>query len=454
MVMKRIYLTLTSLVAPIAVAACAGQPAAIKPERAPMPVAFVAESPTTAPSPVLASAAPTAAAVNSDELPAGHPDIAQMLEQRKQAKTKAKMNGELPAGHPPISGTTPKSTAPMQAMQPGTTQPAMFGTLLVRAVQGTAGGPAVGELPVVVELLMGDQAVDKKQLKLAADGTLRLDNIPLSMNITPVVKVTYNGVEFTGHGGAMDASRAEQQVQVPVFESTEAAPAWTVKMQHVMLDPTVEGVRVTEMLAVENPTDRAWIGNAAGADGKRRTLAFALPAGAKDVSFGGALHDCCTVIEDGKVYDSMALVPGVSQYRIGYTLPVTGGKAEIAFTTAAPVKHLMVFLPDDGSQVQADGIGNAGVADMGGGKTRFFRSTDVAGGAAVKLNISGITARANATADATADATGTRAGTRSAAVRSGSSAQTAKIVAGAGGLAIFVVGGMLLMLKAPKSKKA
>ena len=452
--MKRIYLTLTSLVAPIAVAACASQPADKPvPAPAPMPSALVATAPaqpTTAP--VLASAAPAAAAVNSEDLPSGHPDIAQMLEQRKQAKTKAKMNGELPAGHPPIGGMKTNPTAPMQAVQPGTTQPAMFGTLVVRAVQGTAGGPAIGELPVVVELLMGDQLVDKKQLKLAADGTLRLDNIPLSMNVTPVVKVTYNGVEFTGQGDVMDASRAEQQVQVPVFETTETAPAWTVKMQHVMLEPTVDGVRVIEMLAVENPTDRAWVGGPAGADGKRRTLAFALPTGAKDVSFGGALHDCCTVIEQGKVFDSMALVPGVSQYRIGYTVPVEKGKADIAFATVAPVKHLMVFLPDDGSTVSADGMGDAGVADMGGGKTRFYRATDVAAGTAVKLSISGITARAAATA--TGDASGTGAVARAAAVNTRSSAQTAKLIAGAGGLTIFVVGGMLLMFKAPKSKKA
>jgi hypothetical protein len=249
----------------------------------------------------------------------------------------------------------------------------------------------------------------------------------------------------------MDGSRAEQQVQVPVFESTEAAPAWTVKMQHVMLEPTVDGVRVMEMLAVENPSDRAWIGKAAGTtDGKRRTLAFPLPAGAKDVSFGGALHDCCTTIEDGKVFDSMALVPGVSQYRIGYTLPVSDGKAAIGFTTIAPVSHLMVFVPDDGSTVKADGIGNGGVADMGGGKTRFYRATDVAAGTTVKLSISGITARATATAAAT----GTPTGAQTAAVNAGSSAQTAKIVAGAGGIAIFVVGGMLLMFKAPKTKKA
>jgi hypothetical protein len=445
--MKRAYLTLTSLVVPVAVVACAAQKPVV-PAPAPMPAAWsgaAAASPTTAP--VLASAA-TDSSVKSDELPKGHPDIQQLLEQRKAAKTKAKMSGELPAGHPPVSGMPPKAgAAPMQSLQPGTTQPAMFGTVLVRVVQGTANGPAVGQLPATVQLMMGDQELDKRELQTAADGSLRLDNIPLSMNVTPVVKVKYNDVEYTGQGDVMDGARAEQHLQIPVFETTETAPAWNVKMQHVMLDPSVDGVRVTEMLAIENPTDKAWIGKQVpGTDGsaKRRTLAFALPANATDVQFGGALHDCCTTVENGQVFDSMAVVPGVSQYRIGYTLPVKNGAAEVAFATPAAVEHLMVFLPDDGSTVKADGIGDGGVADMGGGKTRFYRAANVAAGTNVKLNLSGITAKVAAP----------EAAVRPTAARTaGSSAQTAKLVAGVGGLGIFVVGGMLLMFKAPKSAK-
>jgi hypothetical protein len=380
-----------------------------------------------------------------------------LLAQRKAA---ARMNGELPAGHPPIGGASTQASAPANptanlAVQwarqrpAAATRPATHGALTVRAVQGTAGGPAVGELPVVVELLQNNQLIDKFDAKTAADGTLRVDTIPLDLVVTPVVKVTYHGVEYTGAGGVIDAAHAEQQVQVPVFETTEQAPAWTVKMQHVMLEPTVSGMRVTDMLAIENPSDRAWIGTP-GKTSKRRTLSFALPAGAKDVQLGGGLHDCCTVVEDGKIVDSMALVPGVSQYRISYTLPVSGGNAELAFATPAPVGHLMVFIPDDGSTVSALGVSDGGVASMGGGKTRFYKASDVAPGTLVKLNISGITARATAAALEGASP----AARDAAAVNAGSSARVAKLVAGIGGLAIFVVGGMLLMFKAPKAKKA
>jgi hypothetical protein len=87
---------------------------------------------------------------------------------------------------------------------------------------------------------------------------------------------------------------------------------------------------------------------------------------------------------------------------------------------------------------------------MGNGKTRFYKGADLAPGTKIKLNISGITASAEAAATA-APVEGTRAS--GAAVAGGESGQAAKVVAGAGGLMIFVVGGFLLFLKAPKSSK-
>jgi hypothetical protein len=431
--MKRKLLSL-SLAAPLVLAACASAPQA--PPPATVPVAAVQA--------VLASTTATSQ-------PAGMSDIGAIIAQRttKQSTAKKPMNAaDLPAGHPPLPGVPQlpaghPDISQMQAAQggkPAATQSTGNGSLTVRAVQATAGGVKVGQLPVVIEFRQGEQVLDKSDAKLDAQGTLRVDEIPLALGVTPVVRVTYNGVEYTATGSVIDVANADQQLQVQVYETTEDAPKWSVSMQHVMLEPSVDGVRVMEMLSITNPTDRAWIGKPS-ADNKRTTLTLALPQGAKDVQFSGGFHDCCVKVVEGKIVDSMALLPGTAQYRLVYTLPVSDGKAALALTTAAAVKHFMVFLPDDGSKVDAQGIGDVGVADMGGGKTRFFKAADLPAGADLKLSISGI----KATASAYGKTTGGKAG---------GSAQTAKLVAGVGGLAIFLVGGMLVMFKAPRSRKA
>jgi hypothetical protein len=83
---------------------------------------------------------------------------------------------------------------------------------------------------------------------------------------------------------------------------------------------------------------------------------------------------------------------------------------------------------------------------MGNGKTRFYKAADLAAGSAVKLNITGIT-------DAPTPASVEQPAAGHSAASAGESGQAAKLVAGAGGLMIFIVGGFLLFLKAPKSGK-
>jgi hypothetical protein len=271
------------------------------------------------------------------------------------------------------------------------------------------------------------------------------------------VRVNYKGVDYETTGEVMDGSHASQQVQVPVYESTDSEPAWQIKMQHIMLQPTVEGVQVMEMLSVENPTDRAWTGKQLSATGgtdaaKPITTVFPLPAGATNVQLVGGFHECCVKTEGDRIVNSMPLVPGNTQFRIVYAVPVKDGKAELSLTTPAAIGHAMAFVPDDGSTVLAEGLEAGGVADMGNGKTRFYKGTDLPAGKMIKLSISGITTTA-ATAATNGDGSGPAAARLPVGAAAGSG-EIAKIVAGAGGLVIFVVGGMLLMIKSPKRAKA
>jgi hypothetical protein len=87
---------------------------------------------------------------------------------------------------------------------------------------------------------------------------------------------------------------------------------------------------------------------------------------------------------------------------------------------------------------------------MGNGITRFFKGENLKAGATFKLNISGITATTGQQAGANAESS---AGGHTAAASSAMSGQLAKVLAGAGGLFIFVVGGMFLLVKGPKSAK-
>jgi len=453
--MKRVYLTALCVATLLVVFACASN------SRNNQAVAVVKPVAQDDASPILASAAPEATVASqapatqpvptveapqppplpaTPTLPKGHPDIAQM--QQQQA-------GQLPKGHPDISQMRKPAAGGAVPTAGATSRPVMIGNLSVRAVQSTKDGPAIpAGTAVVVELYQNDQILDKREGKLDQGGVATFDAIPVGLGVQPLARVNYNGVDYETAGNVMDSTHPDQQVQVAVYESTEQQPNWQIRMQHLMLQPTTEGMQVMEMLAVENPTDRAWIGKS-GADGKRTTTVFPPPPGATDVQLAGGFHECCVKTESDRIVNSMALIPGISQFRVVYNLPVKDAKAELALTTPAAIGHLMAFVPDDGSTVVATGLEAGGVANMGNGKTRFYKAKDLAAGATLKLSVSGITATAAPAATEGATTTGTAAAATAAV-----SGQFAKVLAGAGGLVIFVVGGMLLLIKSPRRAKA
>ena len=101
---------------------------------------------------------------------------------------------------------------------------------------------------------------------------------------------------------------------------------------------------------------------------------------------------------------------------------------------------MIVMVPDDGTTVSAVGLEGPSTVNMGGGNTRFFRGQEIKAGTVLKITVT--TPNANHLKSA---------GTPSSS--NVNSSQVGKPIAGAGGLLIFVIGGTVMFLKAPKTAK-
>jgi len=379
--------------------------------------ASIEGDPTPATRPALPAGHPSIDALapsTQPALPKGHPDISQLI-------GGGGAGGQLPAGHPDISKMTPgDKNAPKMA------------SVTVKAEQGTIGGPAIGAEDVTVEVLAGDQVVGKLDTKLNEKGTVTISGLPVGAIYQPQVTVKHAGVMYQAAGNPIDG--ATQTINVKVYETTDKPVDWEVRMRHIMLQPSAAGVQVMDMIAVDNATDRAYVGTAA-ADGSRKAFEIPLPAGATDVQFSGGFHDCCTKIENGKVINSMAIVPGTTQYQLVYNVPQRDGKAEITTASPAPTKHLIVFAPDDGTTITAAGL-ETGTTKMGESNVRFFKGNSVPAGQIVTLTVSGTP--------------------RTAPVKSSSAsgvsqldvASLSRAVAGIGAVLVFLIGGMMVLRKA------
>lgn len=346
------------------------------------------------------------------ELPAGHPAIPSLPAD----------GGQLPSGHPDISNMNPR---------PGVNPPSIA-SVTVKAEQGTVGGPAIGGDPVTVEVVAGDQVVGKIDTRLNAQGMIIISGLPVGHMYQPVVTVRHAGVSYRTIGAPIEA--ATQTVNVKVYETTDKPIDWDVRVRHLMLQPTATGVDVVDVIAIDNATDRAYLG--AAVDQTRTSFEIPLPANATDVKFTGGFDDAGAKVLNGKVVSSSPIVPGTTEYQLTYTVVPKDGVTEITACAPAITRHMIVFAPNDGTTIVAAGL-ESGTSRMGDREIRYFKANSVPAGKVITLNVSG-------------QPTAPAKGGFSDAQGSGRSdiAGITKLVGGIGGGLIMLVGGAFVLRRA------
>lgn len=356
-----------------------------------------------------------AAGAGEPVLPQGHPPV------------DGQVGAAMPEGHPPIG--------PAAAMQPA------VGTLMVKVVQGTRDADPIGAGVINVELYNRGKAVEKLTAAVDEKGNATFEGVRIPGSAQPMATFEYAGILFRAVGEPLTAAKPDQILRLVVFEATEEAPAWRILMRHLMLHPTPEGLHVMEIVAVENPGDRAWKTPVAQADQGHAqsgpTVVLPLPAGAADVQLGDGFDACCTTVEAGSISHGMPLLPGTSRFRYSYTLKASDGSYAIDMTSSAPVARLSVFVPDDGSAVECNGLNQGQTMDSGAhGKVRMYMAQDLAAGAKASLSIS---PAAKASAPAAEPTSQSKPG----------APVSAKAVAGVG-IAALVAGAALVVLRKPQ----
>lgn len=231
---------------------------------------------------------------------------------------------------------------------------AKVGAIRVLVKQGTKNGPAIGKDDVTIGLLSRGKLLKTYTAAVGEKGVVEVRDIPLNPAFQPVITVKHAGVAQQLVGPTMSPYLAAVELDMPVYELASAMPAWNIPMRKLTLlvqksEQGVVALRVIEMLATKNPTDRAWAGPSSG-DAERETLRVVLPDGASDVVFGQGLLEAGAVVRNGAVSKPGVLLPGMAVHRFLYTLPVKDGKATVKIHAPADTSLLAVDVPE-GAQV-------------------------------------------------------------------------------------------------------
>ncbi len=342
------------------------------------------------------------------------------------------------------AGAWPQSTAPpppsaadkfplpggMESEVQAPQTQAAVGSLAIQAVQGTPDAEPIGPATVTVQLYHRGILYDTIDTQLDEHGVVVIDDLPVRMSVQPVVQVRYADMTYQKIGTVMDAAHPHQTVQVTCYEPTERPPDWKITMRHVMVDRTSDGLQVKEVIVIENPADRTWLG-VPSVNEKRVTTSFVLPGGAKDVRLGKGFHDwCCTTFADGTLVNHLPLMPKTTELNFSYVVPIVNGSAEIAITAPAVVEDLMLIVPADMTAASTEGLELRGTEQIGEQSVRYYRAANQQNGASAIISLTGLGGPT--------------------AVTTGASAGPAKIVAAIGGGVLVLITVVILFAKSSR----
>lgn len=267
------------------------------------------------------------------------------------------------------------------------------GTINVRAVQGTKGGPSIGAEDVEIDILLRDQVIHQMKARLNDLGIASVPDVPVAMGVRPVVRVRHASVWYQEGGAEMNAEKRECTVDVRVYETTDQAPAWRI-VERSLAAARVEGAMdVRERLVVENMGDRTWMGGPPDAQGRRTTITLPLPANAHNGELERGFFDSsCGAFTDAGLSIQVPLMPGIMVYGYGYLVPAPQGRADLSITPSVPVETLKVYVADDGTSVEPRGLRPNGTEIIGPARTRLYQGDKVGVGQGVGVVVSGLLA--------------------------------------------------------------
>ncbi|VAX42205.1 hypothetical protein MNBD_PLANCTO03-586 [hydrothermal vent metagenome] len=280
------------------------------------------------------------------------------------------------------------------------------GSLAVQVVQGTAGGPPVGNRKIRVDLYHTNRPIWELNADLDKNGLAMLGDLPIAVLVRPVVWIEYDGVKYLEVGQAMDENNPDTAMKLTVYETTREEPGWYISMRHIMVSTVPEGTVVSETLVVENPSDKTWFGGEPMRGDQGTTIRVQLPEGVEDVYLESGFHRwCCTSFEGRELAVQMPMMPGQTMFRFSYLIPTPLGEIDLRFSAFAPTKSMVLFIPDDGTVAEEKGMELQGTENMGKQRMRNYQATGMEPGQEVGVVLTALTPDTT-TSTQTEDSTG------------------------------------------------
>jgi hypothetical protein len=220
---------------------------------------------------------------------------------------------------------------------------------------GSSGGSVAGQ---TVALTVYQQGQETGSLSAQTDeaGNFEFKGLALGQDYGYVASVNYQGAEYESTAITLVPDEPTNSLKLEVYDSTTSDEGIRIVNTHTVLVPDADRkLVVTEFFLIANETDRTYIGSSpVGPDGRQKTLSFSLLEGASDLQYGSGLMECCVLVDEEGLADSMPVLPGGKEVVFRYQVKYKPARYDFDKVFYLPAERYDIVVQGDGVQASSD----------------------------------------------------------------------------------------------------
>lgn len=245
-------------------------------------------------------------------------------------------------------------------------------------------GKRVAGAKVTLKNYDGDQEKDRKGTISDQAGNYSFSGLEKGPRLSYVVQAVYKGVEYLSDIMIFGDGKQEISYNVTVYDTTNSNAKISVKMHHLVIEPTENAFWVRELMILQNRDNRVYVGGEMIRDDKKETLRISLPPQARDIQLTKGLQSAFVVKTERGMSDTLGIKPGRKEILFAYKINYGNEGFNLSKKITLATDSLDFFVPK-GIPVQGKNVQYAGLIGESGKEFAHFSGKNLSKGATVGI---------------------------------------------------------------------
>ncbi|MCK6624925.1 MAG: c-type cytochrome [Anaerolineae bacterium] len=260
--------------------------------------------------------------------------------------------------------------------------PQRNGVLKGQVINASTGQP-LGNLEVTLRIIENNVEVERLTTQVDSAGNYTFEKLPTDHSILYVVEGRYKDITyFSNQPGLFTPNSSETTLDLKVYETTPSAEAVSVSQFHYLMTFKPEAINVVQVFMLSNSGNKTYVGT------EGRTMPFALPANAQNVTFEDDPTGQRFIKTDSGYTDTEPVTPGentssiVAVYNLPYEDTLT-----INVPLPADVVSANVLMQAQGAKLSSEQLEFVETGEFQGTSFSVFSAADLKKGQPLTLQL-------------------------------------------------------------------